>query len=114
MDAQCTASDQRTINATIGKAGDTTRIAYTKGYYYDPGINNWAQYTGTCTGTPNGEWCAGPVTATITDTDILTQNAAAPVYFVGMVCSIQGGGWKCGCRDTNCTNFYWQIQGAGM
>lgn len=114
VDAKCTSSDTHTISATIGKTGDTTRIVYTKGYYFDPGINNWAQYTSTCTGTLNGDWCAGPVTATITDPDLSTASAGAPAYFVGMVCSVQGGGWKCGCRDTNCTNFYWQIQGAGQ
>lgn len=114
VDAKCSSSDIRTINATIGKVGDTTRIVYTKGYYYDPGITNWAQYTSTCTGTLNGDWCAGPVTATITDADISTASASAPAYFVGMTCSVQGGSWRCGCRDTSCTNFYWQIQGAGQ
>ena len=65
-------------------------------------------------GAPYDVFSAGPTTATITDPDITTASASAPAYLVGMVCSVQGGGWKCGCRDTSCTNFYWQIQGAGM
>ncbi len=56
MNAKRTSSDPTTITATIGKTGDTTRIVYTKGYYFDPGINNWAEYFSTCTGTLNGDW----------------------------------------------------------
>lgn len=113
VDAKCTSGDTHTIETTIGKTGDTTRIAYTTGYYYDPGISDWAPFTGTCTGTLNGEWCAGPTTATITDPDISTASATNPAYIVGFTCSVQGGSWKCGCRDTTCANFSWQVQGAG-
>ncbi|QQS15467.1 MAG: fibronectin type III domain-containing protein [Candidatus Moraniibacteriota bacterium] len=110
----CTSSDTHTINATLGITGDTTRIVYTKGYYYDPGISDWTSFTGTCTGALNGDWCQGSVSATLTDTDISTASASDPAYLVGMTCSIQGGRWKCGCRDTTCSTFYWQVQGAGM
>jgi fibronectin type 3 domain-containing protein len=112
LNVQCTASDPHTIQLTSGVPGDTTRIVYTKGYYYAGSA--WTQYTGTCTGAQNGDWCQGSVSATITNPDISTASASAPAYFVGMTCSVQGGGWKCGCRDTMCANFYWQIQGAGM
>ncbi|QQR77584.1 MAG: fibronectin type III domain-containing protein [Candidatus Moraniibacteriota bacterium] len=114
INASCSSSDSHTIQATLGQTGDSTRIVYTKGYYYDPGIADWHQFTGTCTGALNGEWCQGSITASITDTDISTASAIDPAYFVGMTCSIQGGGWKCGCRDTTCSNFYWQVQGAGL
>lgn len=114
VDARCSSSDPHTILATLGKVGDSTRVVYTKGYYYDPGISNWKQYTATCNGTLNGGWCAGNTTVTITDPDISTASAGAPVYLVGMVCSVQGGRWRCGCRDTTCTNFYWMLQGAGQ
>ncbi|QQS15437.1 MAG: fibronectin type III domain-containing protein [Candidatus Moraniibacteriota bacterium] len=110
----CTSSDTHTINATLGITGDTTRIVYTKGYYYDPGISDWTSFTGTCTGALNGDWCQGSVSATLTDTDISTASASDPAYLVGMTCSIQGGTWKCGCRDTTCSTFYWQVQGAGL
>ncbi|QQS15465.1 MAG: fibronectin type III domain-containing protein [Candidatus Moraniibacteriota bacterium] len=110
----CTSSDTHTINATLGITGDTTRIVYTKGYYYDPGISDWTSFTGTCTGALNGDWCQGSVSTTLTDTDISTTSASDPAYLVGMTCSIQGGRWKCGCRDTTCSTFYWQVQGAGM
>ena len=114
INASCSSSDSHTIQATLGQTGDTTRIVYTKGYYYDPGIADWHQFTGTCTGALNGEWCQGSITASITDTDISTASAIDPAYFVGMTCSIQGGGWKCGCRDTTCASFNWQVQGGGM
>lgn len=52
--------------------------------------------------------------ATITDPNVSMASAANPTYLVGMTCSVQGGSWKCGCRDTSCTNFSWQIQGAGQ
>ncbi|QQR77587.1 MAG: fibronectin type III domain-containing protein [Candidatus Moraniibacteriota bacterium] len=111
---ECSSGDTHTLKATLGITGDTTRIVYTKGYYYDPGIADWHQFTGTCTGALNGEWCQGSITTSITDTDISTASATDPAYLVGMTCSVQGGGWKCGCRDTACSNFYWQVQGAGL
>ena len=114
MNAMCTGADTHTVNLTTGVTGDTTRIVYTKGYWYDATTTAWRQYTGTCTGALNGEWCQGSVSATITDPNVSTASAANPTYLVGMTCSVQGGGWKCGCRDTSCTNFSWQIQGAGM
>ena len=114
LDAKCTSSDTHTINLTTGITGDTTRIVYTKGYWYDPVTTGWTQYSGTCTGALNGEWCQGSVSATITDTNLSTASASNPTYLVGMTCSVQGGSWKCGCRDATCANFYWQVQGAGM
>ena len=114
MNTTCTSADTHTINLTTGVTGDTTRIVYTKGYWYDAVTTAWRQYTGTCTGALNGEWCQGSVSAAITDANVSTASAAAPTYLVGMTCSVQGGSWKCGCRDTSCTNFSWQIQGAGQ
>ena len=114
VDAKCTSSDTHTINLTTGITGDTTRIVYTKGYWYDPVTAGWTQYSGTCNGALNGEWCQGSVSATIASPNISTASAANPTYVVGMTCSVQGGSWKCGCRDTTCANFYWQVQGAGQ
>ncbi len=114
MNTTCTSADTHTINLTTGVTGDTTRIVYTKGYWYDAVTTAWRQYAGTCTGALNGEWCQGSVSATITDPNVSTASAGAPTYLVGMTCSVQGGSWKCGCRDTSCTSFSWQIQGAGM
>ena len=115
LDAKCNSADTHTINLTTGVTGDTTRIVYTKGYYYDPVTASWTQYSGTCNGALNGEWCQGSVSVTITNPNISTASATNPTYLVGMTCSIQqGGSWKCGCRDTTCANFYWQVQGAGM
>lgn len=113
VDTKCSSSDTHTIKATLGIPGNTTRIVYMKGYYYDPSISNWKQYTPTCNGTLNGDWCMGSATANITNPNISTASASAPAYFLGMVCSMQNGQWKCGCRDTTCANSYWQIQGAG-
>jgi hypothetical protein len=114
VDAKCSWGDTHTIHATVGIPGDLTHIIYMKGYYYDPSISNWKPYTATCNGAVNGGWCQGNATATITDPNISTASANAPTYFAGMVCSVQGGQWRCGCRDTTCTNFYWMIQGAGQ
>ena len=114
ISTQCSSTDTHTLTATLGIPGDTTRIVYTKGYYYDPGINDWTSFTGTCTGALNGEWCQGSVATSITDTDISTASVSDPSYLVGFTCRSQNGSWKCGCRDTSCSNFYWQVQGAGM
>ncbi|QQR77554.1 MAG: fibronectin type III domain-containing protein [Candidatus Moraniibacteriota bacterium] len=114
VNVTCNSADTDTITLTTGITGDTTRIVYTKGYWYDAIGSAWRQYTGTCTGALNGEWCQGSVSATITDANVSTSGTGSPTYLVGMTCSVQGGGWKCGCRDTSCTNFSWQIQGAGQ
>ena len=114
LDAKCNSADTHTINLTTGITGDTTRIIYTKGYYYDPVTAGWTQYSGTCNGALNGEWCQGSVSATITNPNISTASASNPTYLVGMTCSVQNGSWRCGCRDTTCANFYWQVQGAGQ
>ena len=114
MDAKCTTADTHTINLTTGITGDTTRIVYTKGYWYDSTASSWTQYSGTCTGALNGEWCQGSVSSTITSPNLSTASASNPTYVVGMTCSVQGGSWKCGCRDTACANFSWQVQGAGQ
>ena len=114
MNVQCNSADTDTVTLTTGITGDTTRIVYTKGYWYDAVTTAWRQYTGTCTGALNGEWCQGSVSATITDPNVSTASAGAPTYLVGMTCSVQGGSWRCGCRDTSCANFSWQIQGAGL
>ncbi|QQS20652.1 MAG: hypothetical protein IPL87_03735 [Candidatus Moraniibacteriota bacterium] len=49
----------------------------------------------------------------MTHANIDTTSAQTPVTFVGMTCSVQNGAWKCGCRDTSCSSFLWQVQGAG-
>ena len=48
------------------------------------------------------------------DIDTRTASATDPAYLVGMTGSVQGGGCKCGCRDTACASFNWQVQGGGM
>jgi hypothetical protein len=114
MAATCTSGNPNTLTATLGITGDTTRIVYTRGYWYDAVTSGWKQYSGTCTGALNGDWCQGSVSATITDANVSTASSTNPTYLVGMTCSVQGGSWKCGCRDTTCSNFLWQVQGAGM
>ncbi|QQS20917.1 MAG: hypothetical protein IPL87_05260 [Candidatus Moraniibacteriota bacterium] len=111
--AECTASDIHTLKATIGIPGNQTRVSYTKGYWYNPGTSSWVEYTGACSGTQNGNWCQGSTSATVTHANIDTTSAQTPVTFVGMTCSVQNGAWKCGCRDTSCSSFLWQVQGAG-
>src|SRR6266511_4336929 len=35
---------------------------------------------------------------------------ANPSYVLGYLCTWTGSTWKCGCRDSACTQSYWQIQ----
>ena len=90
VNVRCNSADTDTITLTTGVTGDTTRIIYTKGYWYDAVTTAWRQYAGTCTGALNGEWCQGSVSATITDPNVSTASAANPTYLVGMTCSVQG------------------------
>ncbi|QQS21249.1 MAG: fibronectin type III domain-containing protein [Candidatus Moraniibacteriota bacterium] len=110
--AQCTPSDPTTFRVDLGNEGNMTMVFSTKGYYYASG--SWVQYTSSCSGVQNGNWCQGYGSATVTDPAISTASASSPVYLVGMTCQVQGGAWKCGCRDTTCSSFYWQVQGAGQ
>jgi hypothetical protein len=50
-----------------------------------------------------------PKTANATMTLDATQQSQ-DTYFLGYICSWTGTQWKCGCRDSACTQSYWQIQ----
>ncbi|QQS20556.1 MAG: hypothetical protein IPL87_03215 [Candidatus Moraniibacteriota bacterium] len=113
LEARCASTDTTTLQATIGIPGDNTRVVYMKGYVETGGV--WTQVTGiNCSGTRNGDWCQGSTSFSLTHPQINTSSSANPSYFVGMTCSVQQGSWKCGCRDSACSQFKWQIQGGGM
>jgi parallel beta-helix repeat protein len=37
-------------------------------------------------------------------------DTATPNYYVAYTCTWTGSAWKCGCRDSACTQSYWQVQ----
>jgi hypothetical protein len=43
------------------------------------------------------------------DSGLRTDNTNAS-YSVAYTCRWTGSQWKCGCRDSTCTQSYWQIQ----
>jgi hypothetical protein len=97
------------MNATLdfGK-GDPLQYIYNTGYHYHAGLSGWMPMTLSSTESLIASaWYPKTATATLflTSTE-LSQNS----YVLGYMCSWMGSAWKCGCRDSACTQSYWQIQ----
>jgi hypothetical protein len=52
-------------------------------------------------------WYPGTANTTLS---LTTSELAAPNYVLGYICTWTGTQWKCGCRDSACTQSYGQIQ----
>lgn len=54
-----------------------------------------------------GQWWRGSATVTINHDQSALE---ATQHVVAYICTYVDGGWKCGCRDSACTQGYWQLQ----
>ena len=45
-----------------------------------------------------------------TNLSLTSTELANPSHVLGYICTWQTSQWKCGCRDSACTQSYWQIQ----
>jgi hypothetical protein len=52
-------------------------------------------------------WYPKTATATIS---LTSTELSQPSYALAYLCTWTGSQWKCGCRDSACTQSYWQIQ----
>ena len=80
---------------------------YNTGYYSRQGMSTWTQmpYT-SAESLIAGAWYPKTATATLTGLDLTNTTH----YALGYLCTWTGSQWKCGCRDSACTQSYWQIQ----
>jgi parallel beta-helix repeat protein len=104
MNVTCDVSSAK-IN--LGK-GDPLQYIYNQGYLFKTGGTAWSPvpYTSTEQLIANAWY---PKSAT-TNISLTSTELANPSYALAYICSWIGSGWKCGCRDSACTQSYWQIQ----
>lgn len=81
---------------------ETTTYVYKYGYAWDGDSWNRIQYSGSRT---SGNWVRGPAIKTLSNPDD-TNTYRVAAY----VCQRIGSSWKCGCKNSSCTNKTWQIQ----
>jgi hypothetical protein len=86
--------------------GVSTQYIYNTGYHYHAGLSGWMPFTLTSTESLiSGVWYPKTATISLTSTELAQDS-----YVLGYICSWTGSQWKCGCRDSACTQRYWQIQ----
>jgi hypothetical protein len=91
----------------LGK-GDPLQYIYNQGYLFKTGGAAWTPVPYTSTESLiAGAWYPKSATATLS---LTSTELAQDSYVLSYMCSWTGSGWKCGCRDSACTQSYWQIQ----
>jgi hypothetical protein len=100
VSATCTGSDSATITAGSGRQN---QYIYKTNYYYDDSAEAWRPQTFSGSAVGTTDWLVG--TGTLTG-----KRPAHQLFLVAYVCQWTGSQWKCGCRDTACTQNYWQLQ----
>lgn len=83
------------------------RYAYKDGYDVISGQSSWTRIPLSGTGLISNTWYPGRATALI---PLTLAQQSQDTYVVGYMCADMGTSWKCGCRDSACTQAYWQIQ----
>jgi hypothetical protein len=104
MNVTCDVSSAR---VDLGK-GDPLQYIYNTGYLFKTGGTNWTSipYTSTESLIANA-WYPKTANTTIS---LTSTELSQPSYVLTYLCTWIGSGWKCGCRDSACTQSYWQIQ----
>lgn len=93
------------VKVEAGNGSDYQYI-YEKGYFYRD--DAWREFTfDNADPDPENSWIIGKanVSIALSAAERLDTN-----YIVVYVCTWDGAKWKCGCRDSACTNNYWQLQ----
>jgi hypothetical protein len=104
MNVTCDVSSAR---IDLGK-GDPLQYIYNQGYLFKTGGTQWTPLSYTSSESLiAGAWY--PKTAT-TNISLTSTELANPSYNLAYICSWVGSAWKCGCRDSACTQSYWMIQ----
>ena len=103
LKAQCTG-----IGATL-TLGDNNPLTYIykNAYVAKSGTTGWSTVSLFGPGLISNAWFPRSATAMVSMTD---SELAGTSHYVGYICRYSGE-WKCGCRDTACTQSYWMVQG---
>jgi hypothetical protein len=104
IQATCDVSSAR---IDLGK-GDPLQYIYNTGYLSKTGGTNWSPvpYTSTEQLIANA-WYPKTANTTIS---LTSTELSQPSYALAYLGTWIGSGGKCGCRDSACTQSYWQIQ----
>jgi hypothetical protein len=99
--------DVTSAKIDLGK-GDPLQYIYNQGYLFKTGGTNWTPvpYTSTEQLIANA-WYPKTANTTIS---LTSTELSQPSYVLAYLCTWTGSSWKCGCRDSACTQSYWQIQ----
>jgi hypothetical protein len=102
--ATCTTTSDATLD--FGKNSPSQYI-YKTAYHYHTSMTNWSPLTLTSAESlVSQSWYPKTATATLSNLDLTNTTH----YALGYVCTWNGSKWLCGCRDSACTQSYWQIQ----
>jgi hypothetical protein len=101
---------EATCNATVvtldAGSGRPTQYVYRYGHEWTGSA--WRQFELSGPAAPNtNDWFIGEASAELTRTpaELMRDN-----FVVAYVCTWTGIEWKCGCRDSACTQSFWQLQ----
>jgi hypothetical protein len=98
--------DVSSARVDLGK-NDPLQYIYNTGYHYHAGLSGWMPMALTSAETLIANaWYPKTATASLSGLDLTNLTH----YALGYVCTWTGSAWKCGCRDSACTQSYWQIQ----
>ena len=89
--------DDATVKISAGK-GSSNQIVYKQGHVLRNGA--WVPIDFTGEKLLGGNWYRGSAGATVARTE----------FFLAYVCTSTGSEWKCGCRDQQCAQSFWQLQ----
>jgi hypothetical protein len=103
-----TVTCQNIADATLAYGrGVASQYIYHTGYHYHASLSGWMPFPLTSSeALVSGSWYPRTAQASLTGLDLQTTTH----YVLGYVCSWNGSAWKCGCRDSACTQSYWQVQ----
>jgi hypothetical protein len=95
------------VKVDLGK-GDPLQYTYNQGYLFKTGGSAWTAipYTSTESLIANA-WYPKTANTTIF---LTSMELSQPSYALAYLCTWNGSGWTCGCRDASCTQSYWQMQ----
>jgi hypothetical protein len=100
LNASCSAT---AVTAQIHKPFSIQHhYTYIQGYQWNSNFDRWEPFIYQCEGQVLSDaWCTTAASASL--------NPSHP-FFIAFTCSWVNNQWKCGCRDPQCAQGFWQLQ----
>ena len=97
---------ENSVEIEIGN-NSANQYIYKYGYFYNKAEEKWDKIEFNSNYLAADAWHVGRATFTLNlgENEVYENN-----YIVAYICTWTGDGWKCGCRDNNCRQNYWQLQ----